>query len=262
MCDAPKINLVNMYVPPIRRGDLTDTRVQNFNPDHWPAGERTFICADISGHSPAWDRHTEEDELGRAVGEWCDGANFMAANTSQPTRQSTAEPYTLSAPVVTLHHVRWAGRVAWHPQDALSSDHRPILVDITVGERAPRQQRRRRRPRLSLAKADWTEYDRRVEDGVRAMPPWTEHTSLREANDELTRVILEAAEAAIPRGARKTPKPWWNEEVDAAVRRRNQLRGLARTDPGQGAAWREAEREVRTLIVEACRASWRDFTSQ
>ncbi|KAF0291717.1 hypothetical protein FJT64_010208 [Amphibalanus amphitrite] len=94
------------------------------------------------------------------------------------------------------------------------------------------------------------------------MPPWTEHTSLREANDELTRVILEAAEAAIPRGARKTPKPWWNEEVDAAVRRRNQLRGLARTDPGQGAAWREAEREVRRLIVEARRASWRDFTSQ
>ena len=55
-----------------------------------------------------------------------------------------------------LHRARWADRVEWQPQDALSSDHRPILVDIAVGKRP---QRPRRRPRPSLAKADWDKYE-------------------------------------------------------------------------------------------------------
>ena len=201
-----------------RIGDQNDIRDQNFNPDYWPAHEDTFICADLNGHSPAWDRAVEEDDLGRAVSEWSDGTNFMVANTGEPIRKSRAEPLTLSTPDVTLHHTRWAGRVDWQPKDTLSSDHRPILVDIQVGK-CP--QRQRRRPRPSFAKADWTEYDRRIEEGIRALPPWTDATSLKTANSELTRVILEAAEAAILRGARKVPKPWWTAEVDAAVRPRN-----------------------------------------
>ena len=260
MCDGPKISLVNMYVPPIRRGDQNDAREQNFSPDFWPSNDRTFICADLNGHSPAWDRHAEEDDLGRAVSEWCDVANFMVANTGEPTRQGRAEPYTLTAPDVTLHHVRWAGRVDWQPQDALSSDHRPILVDIAVGRRI--SQHRRGRPRPSLAKADWAEYDRRVEAGIRALPPWTDATSLKQANSDFTRVIMDAAEAAIPKGARKEPKPWWNEDVDAAVKRRNLLRARARSEPSHGAAWTEADREVRRVILEARRTSWRAFTSQ
>ena len=75
-----------------------NAREQNFSPDFWPSNDRTFICADLNGHSPAWDRHAEEDDLGRAVSEWCDVANFMVANTGEPTRQGRAEPYTLTAP--------------------------------------------------------------------------------------------------------------------------------------------------------------------
>ena len=94
LCEDPKITLVNMYVPPIRRGDHDDTREQNFSPEYLPSGDRAFICADLNGHSPGWDRHVHEDDLGRAVIEWCDGASFMTANTGEPTRQRRAEPYT------------------------------------------------------------------------------------------------------------------------------------------------------------------------
>ena len=127
----------------------------------------------------------------------------MVANTGEPTRQSRAEPFTLSTSDVTLHHARWAGRVEWRPQDALSSDQRPILVDLDVGKRPQRQ---RRRPRPSLAKVDWTKYDRCIEEGLRALQPWADATPLKSANEDLAKVILEAAEAAIPRGARKVPK--------------------------------------------------------
>ena len=258
-CQPPKIAIINMYIPPIRRGDPNDTRVQNFSPDYWPVNDHVFICADLNGHSPAWDREVEEDELGRTVGEWSDENNFMAANTGEPTRQSRAPPFTLSTPDVTLHHARWAGRVDWEPQDALSSDHRPILIDVATGKRL---QRHRRRPRPSLAKADWVKYDRLIEEGIQALPPWNDNTPLKTANDDLTNVITKAAEEAIPRGARKVPKPWWNEDVDAAVRRRNRLRALARADPSQGAAWTEADREARRVLLEARQRSWRDFTNQ
>ena len=165
----------------------------------------------------------------------------------------------MSSPDVTLYHARWTGRGEWEPQDALSSDHRPILIDIAIGKRL---QRHRRRPRPSLAKADWEKYDRLIEEGLQALPPWNDNTQLKTANDDLTRVITAAAEAAIPRGARKVPKPWWNEDVDAAARRRNRLRTLARTDPSQGPAWTEADREARRVLLEARHKSWRDFTSQ
>ena len=74
-------------------------------------------------------------------------------------------------------------------------------------------------------------------DGVQASPPWTDDAPLKTANSYLSRVMQGAAGAAIPRGARKEPKPWWNDDVEAAVRRRNTLPTLARTDPTQGAAW-------------------------
>ena len=73
---------------------------------------------------------------------------------------------------------------------------------------------------------------------------------------------MEAVEAVIPRGARKEAKPWWNEDVDAAVKRRNVLHARARSDPSHGADWTEADREVHRVILEARRTSWRAFTSQ
>ena len=132
-------------------------------------------------------------------------------------------------------------------------------MDIAVGKRP---QRPRRRPRPSLAKTDWDKYERLIGEGLQALPPWTDDTPLKTANSDLSRVMLGAAEAAIPRGARKEPKPWRNEDLDEAVRRRNSLRTLARTDPCQGTAWTEAGREARRVLLGARQKSWREFTSQ
>ena len=67
---------------------------------------------------------------------------------------------------------------------------------------------RRSATRPSFTKADWGAYTTKLEEGLRGLPVWNETTSLKKAAEDFTRVIQSAAEVAIPRGGRPTPKPW------------------------------------------------------
>ena len=183
----------------------------------------------------------------------------MAANTGEPTRQSRAPPYTRSTPDVTLHHARWTGRVHWKTVEEMSSDHLPIVVDIQT---SGRPSRRRAPTRPSYRKADWGIYEETLDREIRNLPDWDNHTSIKAATEQFNRVVTKAAAAAIPKGGRVCPQPWWTEEIGKAVKRRNRLRRAARRDPAQGEAWSRAEQEVRKLIREARQESWRNFASE
>ena len=130
-----RLRILNAYVPPIRRGDGSDDRVQRFRPSYWPTSDSTFILADVNSHCEIWDPRMPEDDLGRAIESWCTGACFLPANSGEATRQSRAAPYTQSTPDVSLHHVRWAGRVEWRVLTELSSNH----LSIPVGQTAVKQ---------------------------------------------------------------------------------------------------------------------------
>ena len=71
------LQILNMYVPPIRAGSSTDTRTQNFSPDHWPYNTNLLICADVNGHSAAWDPLMEEDGIGEQVTDWMTQQGFV-----------------------------------------------------------------------------------------------------------------------------------------------------------------------------------------
>jgi len=184
----------------------------------------------------------------------------MPANTGEATRPGRAPPYPCSVPDVTLHHVRWAGRVQWTPLDALSSDHRPILIEVQVGRW---RHKRKPKPPYSYRKANWNLFTEKMVEGINNLTAWTDGTKIGDATAAFTKVVTEAAIASIPRGSRIAPKPWWTPEVEAAVRRRNRLRARSRSDPtkAQAEAWTRADQEVRTLILDARRASWREFAS-
>ena len=156
-----------MYIPPILRGDPSDTRVQNFKPDCWPATDHEFICADLNGQSPAWNRDVEVDDRAELSASGVAGQLHGGKHRgTDRTEQSTTIHPVHAGRDPTLRSV--SGRVDWQPQDVLSYDHRPILMDIAVGKRP---QRHRRRPRPSLAKADWDKYDRLIEEGREVFRP-------------------------------------------------------------------------------------------
>ena len=205
LCVGARLTLINAYVPPIRGGGKADNWVQRFNPDYWPTDSRTFIFTDLNGHGGSWDPLVTEDELGRAVDDWCSTHSFVAASTGEATRQNRAPPYTRSTPDVTLHHARWTGRVNWKPAVEMSSDHLPIIVDIRTSGRPAR---RRAATRASYRKADWGTYEEKLDEGLNNLPVWTNTTTIKEANEQFSRVVKMVAAAAIPQGGRVSPQPW------------------------------------------------------
>ncbi|KAF0294597.1 Retrovirus-related Pol polyprotein from type-1 retrotransposable element R1 4 [Amphibalanus amphitrite] len=206
----------------------------------------------------AWDPLVEEDAIGEQVQEWISQRDFVVANSGAPTRQSPAPPYALSTPDITLHHSSLTNRVEWETLTALPSDHFPILVKVRVGKRK-KEEKRKTKP--SFKKADWALFEKIIEEKLAASPEWDEHTPLKAATYQFNDLVITAAARAIPCGARRDPVPWWTEEVDEAVRRRDELRAQAKADPAAGAAWREAAKEASLTITKARQESWRTFAS-
>ena len=58
-----------------------------------------------------------------------------------------------------------------------------------------------------------------------------DHTSVDELCDQITKIILEAAAESIPRGCRKHFKPFWSEDLQEAVSRRETARKELERDP-------------------------------
>ncbi|KAF0311929.1 RNA-directed DNA polymerase from mobile element jockey [Amphibalanus amphitrite] len=222
-----RIKTLNVYVPPIRASSMSDTPTQHFTPDQWPHDTNAMIFGDVNGHSAAWDPLVEEDAIGEQVQEWISQRDFVVANSGAPTRQSPAPPYALSTPDITLHHSTLTNRVEWETLTALPSDHFPILVKVRVGKRK-KEEKRKTKP--SFKKADWALFEKIIEEKLAASPE-------------------------------RDPVPWWTEEVDEAVRRRDELRAQAKADPAAGAAWREAAKEASLTITKARQESRRTFAS-
>ncbi|XP_043241035.1 uncharacterized protein LOC122391303 [Amphibalanus amphitrite] len=152
---------------------------------------------------------------------------FLRKFLSEYRATSPAPPYALSTPDITLHHSSLTNRVEWETLTALPSDHFPILVKVRVGKRK-KEEKRKTKP--SFKKADWALFEKIIEEKLAASPE-------------------------------RDPVPWWTEEVDEAVRRRDELRAQAKADPAAGAAWREAAKEASLTITKARQESWRTFAS-
>ncbi|KAF0293876.1 CUGBP Elav-like family member 4 [Amphibalanus amphitrite] len=146
---------------------------------------------------------------------------------------------------------------AWDPlveEDAIGEQ----VQEVRVGKRK-REEKRKTKP--SFKKADWALFEKIIEEKLAASPEWDEHTPLKAATYQFNDLVITAAARAIPCGARRDPVPWWTEEVDEAVRRRDELRAQAKADPAAGAAWREAAKEASLAITKARQESWRTFAS-
>ena len=147
----------------------------------------------------------------------------------------------------------------WHvADDPMGSDHFPVWLTYqdnpSLGARPKR---------WNLRKADWDEFEASLEDAFS-----TDSTSgLIPSVEDFTSKVIDAARRSIPRtsGApHRTPVPWWTEECREAIRaRRRALRAFDRHATTENLiAFRQARAAARRTILQAKRASWREYVGR
>ena len=89
-------------------------------------------------------------------------------------------------------------------------------------------------------------------------------TDATKLNTCLTEAILKAAKQYIPKGARKLPKPVWNEEADKLIDEKAQLRkkAMATKTREDIENYQEASKRTTSRLNEMKRDCWLRFTSE
>ena len=220
------VRLLNAYIATVKPSN-EDTRRDEFNPDSLPQGRNVIIAADVNAHHELWDSNRARDSRGGRIAEWMDQYDMCVLNSGEPTRHDASGRGT--TPDVTICHAALSGGTEWSVGENLASDHRPIHIQVGMHAKTPTPTKRR--ARLCLRKANWTLYrtqtDRKFKKKLRQL------SSVETATKRLARIMIQAAEKAIPRAPpRRNAKAWWCEEAEEAVNQRREVREALKRDPG------------------------------
>lgn len=164
---------------------------------------------------------------------------------------------------LTLVKSRLGGIINWKVlrKCTIGSDHFPVLIEMCMNNCVERSERRE--GRWNYEKANWTEYVKRVEEGldineVRSVD------DIEAINEKIIGVMKNAAVSNIPKskGRRKTKMvPWWNKECDEATRRKRRAYKKVRrmhnyTDLIE---YKREQAKVKEVVRRAKRQHWRDL---
>ena len=262
----------NVYIPPI--GSLSDNerRVQRFAADNVFSkclescpDSHHIIAGDFNAHNEVWDSHMADDDIGIDIFDWVLDNSMSVANTGASTRSVLSDKQaSWSSPDVTL----FSSEIEvskWAPmRRSAPSDHMPIRFRVTPVAPPTGEARRRTAPRktkYSFKKADWDKYNEEVKRRMASFH--LKEAELEDVHVRYRRLVtcLARAGAVIPRGCRVDPVLWWDEDVDTAMRRREELGAVAHESDADRRLWTEACGEVSKLIKEKRRASWQEFAS-
>ena len=93
-----KIDVLNIYIPPIYNKDKNDDRIQNFSSNEtfnpviqdYKANKSNgiLIAGDINAHAWEWDASSSDDIIGDDIMNFLDSNEFVVANDSGPTYYS------------------------------------------------------------------------------------------------------------------------------------------------------------------------------
>lgn len=128
--------------------------------------ERVIWCGDFNAHSSMWGGSVT-DRNGKVVEELMDEMNLICMNDRGGTRvdMRTGQEAVLD---LTLVKSRLGGKINWKVlrKCTIGSDHFPVLIEMCVNMNNCVKRSERREGRWNYEKANWTEYVKRVEEGI------------------------------------------------------------------------------------------------
>ncbi|GFR81082.1 RNA-directed DNA polymerase from mobile element jockey [Elysia marginata] len=212
-----KYTILSIFNPP----------ANNYNPAHLNDTEyhQTILAGDFNGRSPLWG-YKDHNKTDEALENISNTTNLIILQDrdSPPTLLHRANS-TLSRPDLTilssdLHH-----KHNIQVLDDIGSDHLPILTTL----HQPCSKKFERKTRWNFKKANWCRFKETTDNLLTAIKPTNDDPNL--LCSQITEGILKAAADCIPRGCRKAYKPFWNTNIEQAVKTRQEARKQMEKNP-------------------------------
>ena len=244
-----KFQLYNVYSAP---GDTFtfSSSVQTF--------KATILAGDFNGHSPLWG-YNDRNPSGINIEDLCQSSNLIRLQDehSPPTLLHKAHG-TLHRPDLTLVSADLHNICKTEVLKDISSDHLPTLITFDMGKR----QSRKRRSRWNFKKANWTNFKTELD----ILLDLEEISSLEvdEANSIITDAILKASKSSIPRGCIKNYTPFWNDELQKSVEKRQLKRKEYEANPSieNKIEYNRATAETKLLTKNLKKQAWTEKCSK
>ena len=251
---ATPLRIINCYVPPIRSNE---ERTQSFDPNFLPSDKNTIICGDFNAHHTSWDPYTDENHIGAAIDDWMISNDFTHANDGSATRINPANGKG-TAPDITILHSTWDNISTWKVEKSIGSDHLPLILEILFNK--PPRTKEERTPRWNYRKANWVNYNRSIKNTLSDWNP----TSVAKANASFTAAVIKAAREHIPLGHCKLYHPWWCDEAQLAVNKRNEALDNLKAAPFNhhlASIFQRTQEETRNTINNCKTLYWKKFAT-
>ena len=248
------LQFLNLYSPPIRNTP-SDFRTRTFYPDILPNSPDTFILGDFNAHHPTWDRLIPPDTF--ILGDF---------NAHHPTWDRLTPPNPLGNDLF-----RW---ITSSGLEILNDPASPTLLHHSTGSRSS--------PDISLALASLAPHCewRTLQFVTQTLVPPNSTTkrlvgmftnlillstfpldfdalNIHQAAHSFSLFLVEAAKASIPFGRLgRSPKAWWSQEAESAVRERRRARSVAHRSESHRLRYVDASRRASSVISRAKSATW------
>ena len=245
------LQFLNLYSPPIRNIP-SDSRTRTFHPDILPNSPDTFILGDFNAHHPTWDRLIPPNPLGNDLFRWITSSGLEILNDpASPTllHHSTG---SRSCPDISLAPVSLALHCEWRTLPGLGSDHLPIEIVLPL---SPVRHPNTRPPKFNYKKASWDVYQSYIAEHLPSLD--VDALNFHQAVRSFYLLLVKAAKASIPFGRLGcSPKAWWSQEAESAVRERRRACSVAHRSESHRLRYIDASRRASSVISRAKSATW------
>ena len=245
------LQFLNLYSPPIR-STPSDSRTRTFYPDILPNSPDTFILRDFNAHHPTWDRLILPNLPGNDL--FC-GITSSGLEILNDPASPTLLHHSIgsrSSPDISLAPASFAPHCEWHTLSGLGSDHLPIEIVLPL---SPVRHPNTRPPKFNYKKAHWDDYQSYIVEHLPSLD--VDAVKILQAARSFSLFLVEAAKASIPFGhLGRSPKAWWSEESEYAVRERRRARSEAHQSEAHRLRYIDASRRASSVISRAKSATW------
>ena len=214
--------------------------------------KRTILAGDFNAHLPLLG-YKDYNYRGREVEDLLNSTNLILDKDMNSTPTLLHRRHlTTSRPDLIVVSADLYEQITVRVGEDIDSDHSPVLIKINKLVKPEIK----RRPFWSFKRANWNSFACITDTEMGKLDLDT--LSVDQVSSEICSIILKAAKKTVPQGHRKKYKPFWNTELQHAVKARRKAKRLATKfpTPENKTEFNKHTAKVRLLTRQGKRGKW------